>query len=437
MKNHIEQKRSGLNLHQGLSNMSRNNGNSDIYNSRRKVETWKRTMAAHGENGKVVVKFLDRLKFLGKSYTRIADYAFCCNVILKINNAKQLKDWDKEDCQNVVNEIVDKNYCNSMKASLLRTVKKIVHFAKTDEIIEKKDGTDYCAEVRWIVPGSFRDKYEKIKHSDLLTEEEFLRFIEAIPRASRNTRRDTALYYVGKEGAYRPGELLNMRINGVEFKDNYCTVTTYGKTGAKTLTLVLSYKPLLEWMNEHPERENPDAYLWYEDNRDGRLSYDQLSRLTRRITEAAGLKKRVWLYLLRHTQLTEVEKQFGSSITDRYGNWTRGSTMRSRYVHLANSDQEKAVLKKYGLLKEDQEESLLKPKSCPRCSEQNSPDKKRCTRCGFILDRELAMKYAIREQNASRSFDRRLKRVEQVLKQNTETIKWIADHLKLKASVPT
>ncbi|MEO9365048.1 MULTISPECIES: hypothetical protein [Candidatus Nitrosocaldus] len=30
----------------------------------------------------------------------------------------------------------------------------------------------------------------------------------------------------------------------------------------------------------------------------------------------AGIRKRVWLYLIRHTALTHVEKEYGSSISD-------------------------------------------------------------------------------------------------------------------------
>ncbi|GIU72787.1 MAG: hypothetical protein KatS3mg003_2266 [Candidatus Nitrosocaldaceae archaeon] len=39
------------------------------------------------------------------------------------------------------------------------------------------------------------------------------------------------------EFASRPSELLNMKIKGVRFYDNYCEITTHGKTGVKTLAL--------------------------------------------------------------------------------------------------------------------------------------------------------------------------------------------------------
>ncbi len=34
-------------------------------------------------------------------------------------------------------------------------------------------------------------------------------------------------------------------------------------------------------------------------------------------------KKDVWLYLFRHSALTEYEKTYGSSITEVYGNWIK------------------------------------------------------------------------------------------------------------------
>ncbi len=106
--------------------------------------------------------------------------------------------------------------------------------------------------------------------------------------------------------------------------------------------------------------------------------------------------------MLRHTSLTNVGKAFGSKITDIHGNWVHISNMRSRYVHLANSDQDKAIRKRYGLLTEKNDESsgFLNPVACTRCMEDNSSDKKLCAKCGFILDSEIAQKIVSKE-NAS------------------------------------
>ena len=69
--------------------------------------------------------------------------------------------------------------------------------------------------------------------------------------------RDRALLWTMMEGAFRPGEILNMRIGGVEFADHYMMVSTSGKTGQKNLALVLSLQPMIEWFRLHPHADDP------------------------------------------------------------------------------------------------------------------------------------------------------------------------------------
>jgi hypothetical protein len=45
-----------------------------------------------------------------------------------------------------------------------------------------------------------------------------------------------------------------MTVGSVQFEANYCLITVNGKTGIKRIPLVVSYKPLLEWLKEHPTR---------------------------------------------------------------------------------------------------------------------------------------------------------------------------------------
>ncbi len=74
--------------------------------------------------------------------------------------------------------------------------------------------------------------------------------------------------------------------------------------------------------------------------------------------------------------------------------------MLAVYEHLANSDQEDAILKLHGLKKDDTNNSILFSKSCPNCHIQNSSDKYHCTSCGKELSKELVkLKEGKREMN--------------------------------------
>ncbi len=110
----------------------------------------------------------------------------------------------------------------------------------------------------------------------------------------------------------------------------------------KTLTLVLSYKPLLEWLEMHPVKDGSNAYLLYSKTK-GRVSYGRFRIFIKELVRVSGIskKKDVWLYLFRYSALTDY-KLYGSSIIEVYGNLVKGSPIRNRYIHLANSDQHNA-----------------------------------------------------------------------------------------------
>ncbi|MDE1840236.1 MAG: hypothetical protein KGH87_10010, partial [Thaumarchaeota archaeon] len=168
-----------------------------------------------------------------------------------------------------------------------------------------------------------------------------------------------------------------------------------GKTGPKRLTLVTSFVPLKEWLAEHPYSDDPDAFLWYHNNKDGVMRYPMLFYLIKKAAQMAGIKKRIWLYLFRHTSLTMYSKKLGN-LVKLYGNWSKSSNMLSRYEHLASSDQEDAILKLHGLKKQADSESILLSKICPSCKERNSSDKSHCMKCGTILSKKLAQQREVR-----------------------------------------
>ncbi len=370
--------------------------NGAIHNYRKGLERYIRKIEPLEDNDKrLVLEFINALGIAGIGLAKIVNYAQFSYEILKIkddlNIEKSIKDFSREETDKIANIIINyRGWSYSTIAIALRTLKRLIHYAKHKEIADG-NSIKYCYEVQHIHPDRYdkkRRKIETVKASDLLTEEEFLRMVDKVYEVSRYPIRDKAMLYVMYEFAARPSELLNMKVGGVVFEENCVTVTSIGKTGVKTLSLVLSYNPLREWLNIHPDKDNPDAYLWYSKTK-GRLSYGRLSKLVKDLAKAANIKKRVWLYLFRHTALTHVEKEFGSSITEQYGNWRKGSPMRNVYTHLANSDQKDAILKKHGI-KEKSSNSMINFRICYRCNTRNEPNARICKLCGLILDKEYA-----------------------------------------------
>ena len=181
-----------------------------------------------------------------------------------------------------------------------------------------------------------------------------------------------------------------MSVGSVEFKDKYCLITVNGKTGLKRLPLVASYKPLLEWLEQHPKRTDPTAPLWCSlatNYKGERLSYRHFRLIIKRLARKAGLSKAVWPYLFRHSTLTALAKVFTEARLEQYAGWVHGSKMSARYVHFSARDLVDAVLELHGMKAPAQPE-VPKLIQCPRCKEENPLGTVYCGRCGYVLDRE-------------------------------------------------
>ncbi|MBI1662395.1 MAG: site-specific integrase [Nitrosopumilus sp.] len=382
----------------------------DIHKAKERVERSKKSITRRfsKNNAEITCRFLVRLRLENKSYGRVANYADSAIRILKFKDDKKIQDWTRDDIENIHQIIADSEHANSVKKSTLTTLKRLYHFAKHNEIPDKSKGTDYDDVVSWITPGMFRDKFQKIQPKDLLTDDELLRLIQAVKTVGgQYVKRNIAIVFVMLEGAYRPGELFNIQIDGIEFESDFVRVSTTGKTGPKSLTLVASYEPLKEWLAEHPKSNDVNSYLLYSDNDDGLMNYLSFLDLLSKATQKAKIKKRVWPYLFRHTALTEYSKKLGN-IVKIYGNWSMHSNALSTYEHLANSDQEDAILTLHGLKNTTEQESILFSKLCSSCKTRNSPDKSHCKHCGNELAAQLIQKKQDRLQLEQKQLSQRL-----------------------------
>lgn len=154
------------------------------------------------------------------------------------------------------------------------------------------------------------------------------------------------------EGAFRPGELLPMTVGSVQFLQDYCVVSTRGKTGQKRIPLIVSFRPLLRWLSEHPMKENPGAPLWpaLDTGHVGhQLTYGHFRIIVRKTAARAGLAKAIWPYLFRHSQLTNMADKLTDSKLTLFAGWTMGTKVTRRYVHWSGRDLDKSLLAIHGL----------------------------------------------------------------------------------------
>ena len=375
----------------------------EIYDYEERLRRYRRIIKRL-RNGELALRFLDHLSALGLSVARVSKYASHLPPLLRVIDFEPAE-ATRQDVEKVVAWINNQPFKEWTKHDYKLVLRKFIQYAKHGSCDRN---IPMPPEVGWIKL-RVKEKDSRVTPDSLLTKEEF----ETIVKATENPR-DKALVYVLFEAALRPGELLGMTVGSVEFRDKYCLITVNGKTGVKRIPLVVSFKPLLDWLENHPCRNNPKAPLWASfsnTNKGGGLCYKRFRLLIKRLAKKAGLKKDVWPYLFRHSTLTNLAKVFTEARLEQYAGWVHGSKMSRRYVHFSARDLEDAVLELHGFRKQDDAEGVLKLIECPRCGSQNPPGNVYCSFCGFLLDRKAAIKMEMEERRRDEMLIQRLEKM--------------------------
>ena len=313
-------------------------------------------------------------------------------MILSLSRLLQ-KDWinvTKEDIETLVYDVMEK-YGNELGQETNTTWdhKKILKIF-----------------VRWIKLGS-RDKDEvgdppetkhvkirkvqgKVVREDLLTEEDRTKLLHA---CGENTR-DRALIDCHFEAGTRPGEILNLQIRHVKFDKHGAVIHVDGKTGPRPIRLVKATPHLAAWMEAHPLKDNPNAPLWPNlsyHNYGHALTYAGARIMLKKRCRMANLSKRVYMNLFRHSEATVTANFMTEAQMRKRHGWSADSRMPARYVHLVNSDVEKAIFEHYGIQQEEEQETQKMPIKCHFCQIPNSSDSTNCVKCGKPLDLKTAI----------------------------------------------
>ena len=237
---------------------------------------------------------------------------------------------------------------------------------------------------------TYRLKTKK-KHKlpeEIFAEDEIRRTIE-----SAYSIRDKALLSLLYHGALRPLELTSARIMDLTF-DQYgavLMVREINKTGSRRLRLIEPVSLLAQYLQEHIYREDPNAPLFYriDKHTKSHLCTRSLSDIIKDCAKKAGINKRIYSYLLRHSKLTHLSKKLNSQEVMIYAGHKELATTQV-YVHLSGADIEEKLFKVHGIVQENKSTEVLKPKTCFRCSSTADSSCKYCPKCGMVLDQKEA-----------------------------------------------
>lgn len=237
-------------------------------------------------------------------------------------------------------------------------------------------------------------------------------------------QRDRAMVLVCYEGALRASELLNLKIKHVRFDKYGATIIVKGKTGERRVRLIDSTKDLQLWLDMHPQRDNPEAWLWVRlDNPSRRIGYQRFYYILKGLAKKAGLKEPPSPHALRHCRLTEMAQVLTENELKVYAGWTQDSGMAAVYVHLSGEDIDAKLLEKAGVEVEKEEKKVeLKSKVCPRCGERNSPLASYCFKCSQVLDERVAFSLATEKSGEIEELKKEIYELKKVIKNFAQPI---------------
>jgi len=291
------------------------------------------------------------------------------------------KDFDKanvKDIRNVVSEIERKDYTDWTKHDYKLAIRRFYRWLR---------GTEDPPEVSWI---NLRKHSTTKLPEELLTEEE----VEAMASKAMNPR-DRAFVLVLYESGVRIGEMLKLRIKHVSFDKYGAILMVNGKTGMRRVRIIASAPALAEWLENHPMRDEGEAPLWigmWTKNYMKPLDYPAVIKILKTLAKRAGIKKRLYPHLFRHSRASHLANKLTEAQMKEYFGWKQDSDMAAVYVHLSGRDVDAALLKASGILAEEElKTEKFRLVTCQRCGESNSPGSGFCRRCGSPLSLAVAL----------------------------------------------
>ena len=251
--------------------------------------------------------------------------------------------------------------------------------------------------ISWLKP---RLKNKHKLPEELLTEDEVFQMAKAADHP-----RDRAFVLVLYETGCRIGEMLTLKIKNVQFDEYGAVLRVTGKTGDRRVRIISSAPALGEWMQIHAKASDPETQLWpplsnSHKYHDRVMDYVSMCSVLRKLAVRAGIKKRIYPHLFRHSRATALAGKLTEAQMKEYFGWVQASDMASVYVHLSGRDVDSAMLALQGMVKpEDKKEEKMLVLNCPRCQEKNSPIAKFCLRCGTPMSIQTALKIEDEKKN--------------------------------------
>lgn len=249
--------------------------------------------------------------------------------------AKSIETWSRKDFEKLFVWFHEADWASDTKINRWATLKKMIKWYNRPLISCFDD---------------FRLKLKtRIKtYDEILTIDEVNLMIKF--SVYLRTKAMIALMY---ETGCRPGELKNLKVKSIQDCGDYAIVTLDGKTGPRTIPIVQCLPLLREHLRYHLLRNSPDAPLFTSINKKfgtAPLTYTGIGKIVKEAARYAGIAKRMYPYILRHSRVSHMDGILSDHEKKLYFGWTQSSVMPNVYTHLSPRSVQDKILQMNGII---------------------------------------------------------------------------------------
>ncbi len=225
--------------------------NRDIYKREERFRYWLGKTKEDKINGNDILRFIT---YMQEQNLSLMWMTRTITILLHVSRmlGKPFKDATKDDIKKVIAWMQ-----NNYSVSSIRKYKQVIkYFYK----VIYGNNEYYPIQVAWItgkVSKDIKRKEEELSFNNYLTEDEVKRLIDTATSIQRK-----AFIAVGYETGARPEELLSIRLKDIHVDSLGCKVILRGKTVERITRVVIYMSLLRQWLDIHPFKNDPNAYLW-------------------------------------------------------------------------------------------------------------------------------------------------------------------------------
>lgn len=380
-----------------------NNPESLLIEAKKGVGNKNRYYIKNKNNLTYFQKLISHFESKNLSYVRrlrvIRNYKLLCYA-----TDKDLKEVTRDDIDKIMAVMHQSYKSPNSKADFIKDLKYIWKL-----ILPEKDPQGRADET--LVPYVVRHLSSKIDKSknklrnDRLTPEELEKIINYFSQDPRLQ----AYIMIAFESLGRPQEILWRRIKDLEINDNYAKIwiSDHAKEDLGFLQIIDSYPYLVKLLNNHPLRNDPEAFIFLNQGNNSNLTQMRPENINKHLKLALKelkIYKNITCYSIKRNGVTFRKVRGDDDVNIQHAaRWSSTSQVKT-YDYTHQEDALKIELVKRGLIKPDEgfEKYSPKTKNCIFCGHKNAFNDVNCNNCKRPLDRTMILQ---QEENKNKELE--------------------------------